>query len=49
MFKSRNPTFSGDVYLGGHSLGSLILFDILCHQHPEAEKTNNDGAYNFCF
>lgn len=38
LFKQRNPTFNGGVSLGGHSLGSLILFDILCHQHPESEK-----------
>lgn len=44
LFKKRNPNFSGDVYLGGHSLGSLILFDILCHQHPEAEMTNEGGT-----
>lgn len=37
LFKQRNPDFKGSVYLGGHSLGSLILFDILCHQHPEPE------------
>ncbi|XP_046489225.1 SEC23-interacting protein isoform X1 [Neodiprion pinetum] len=34
LFKKRNPTFDGGVYLGGHSLGSLILFDLLCHQKP---------------
>ncbi|XP_035891404.1 uncharacterized protein LOC118502834 isoform X2 [Anopheles stephensi] len=32
MFCQRNPTFSGRVSLAGHSLGSLILFDLLCHQ-----------------
>lgn len=30
----RNPTFNGGVSLAGHSLGSLILFDLLCHQKP---------------
>ncbi|KAG7190394.1 hypothetical protein KM043_006500 [Ampulex compressa] len=34
LFKDRNPDFNGGVYLGGHSLGSLILFDLLCHQKP---------------
>lgn len=38
LFKQRNPTFSGGVSLAGHSLGSLIIFDLLCHQHPEPEK-----------
>lgn len=32
LFKERNPTFSGRVSLVGHSLGSAILFDILCRQ-----------------
>ncbi|KAG2021605.1 hypothetical protein GB937_004563 [Aspergillus fischeri] len=32
LFKQRNPTFNGSVSLCGHSLGSAILFDILCHQ-----------------
>ena len=32
LFKERNPSFSGRVSLCGHSLGSAILFDILCRQ-----------------
>lgn len=32
IFLQRNPTFQGQVSLGGHSLGSLILFDLLAHQ-----------------
>lgn len=32
IFIQRNPTFHGEVSLGGHSLGSLILFDLLAHQ-----------------
>ena len=32
LFKERNPSFSGRVSLVGHSLGSAILFDILCRQ-----------------
>lgn len=31
----RNPNYNGGVSLGGHSLGSLILFDLLCHQKPQ--------------
>ncbi|XP_072759240.1 uncharacterized protein [Anoplolepis gracilipes] len=38
LFKERNPTFDGDIYLGGHSLGSLILFDLLCHQKSKKEE-----------
>jgi len=34
LYLSRNPGFKGSVSLGGHSLGSLILFDMLCHQKP---------------
>jgi len=30
----RNPNFNGHVSIGGHSLGSLISFDLLCNQQP---------------
>ena len=32
LFIQRNPSFNGKVSMVGHSLGSAILFDILCHQ-----------------
>ncbi|KAF4977731.1 hypothetical protein FZEAL_5779 [Fusarium zealandicum] len=32
LFKERNPDFNGKVHLMGHSLGSAILFDVLCQQ-----------------
>ncbi|XP_028625242.1 SEC23-interacting protein isoform X4 [Grammomys surdaster] len=32
LFMSRNPNFKGKVSVAGHSLGSLILFDILSNQ-----------------
>ena len=32
LFMQRNPSFNGKVSLIGHSLGSAILFDILCRQ-----------------
>lgn len=32
LFKEKNPRFGGEVHLIGHSLGSLILFDILSDQ-----------------
>jgi len=32
LFQKRNPSFQGSVSLAGHSLGSLILFDMLCNQ-----------------
>ncbi|EON63812.1 hypothetical protein W97_03040 [Coniosporium apollinis CBS 100218] len=32
LFKERNSSFKGRVSLIGHSLGSAIMFDIVCHQ-----------------
>ncbi|EWY91239.1 hypothetical protein FOYG_08406 [Fusarium oxysporum NRRL 32931] len=32
LFKERNPDFRGKIHLMGHSLGSAILFDLLCQQ-----------------
>ncbi|CAH1783250.1 unnamed protein product, partial [Owenia fusiformis] len=32
LFTSRNSNYKGGVSLAGHSLGSLILFDLLAHQ-----------------
>nr|POE93421.1 putative phospholipase, mitochondrial [Quercus suber] len=40
LFLDRNPNFHGKVSLVGHSLGSAIMFDILCRQQ-ESESTNN--------
>lgn len=37
IFKKRNPEFKGEVSLVGHSLGSLICFDILSNQHDKKE------------
>lgn len=31
-FTARNPQFSGKVSVMGHSLGSIITYDILCNQ-----------------
>uniref|UniRef100_H2YTI5 DDHD domain-containing protein n=1 Tax=Ciona savignyi TaxID=51511 RepID=H2YTI5_CIOSA len=39
LFMSRNPNFKGSVSLSGHSLGSLILFDLLCHQNSPSAAT----------
>lgn len=44
LFKKRNPDFDGGIYLGGHSLGSLILFDLLCHQKPLSNNTSCDDS-----
>ncbi|XP_009867968.1 PREDICTED: SEC23-interacting protein, partial [Apaloderma vittatum] len=40
LFMSRNPDFKGGVSVAGHSLGSLILFDILSNQKDLASSVN---------
>ncbi|KAK0644399.1 DDHD domain-containing protein [Cercophora newfieldiana] len=37
QFKERNPEFKGKVHIMGHSLGSAIMFDILCRQREKSE------------
>jgi hypothetical protein len=32
LFRDRNPSFKGKVSLVGHSLGSAVMFDLLCNQ-----------------
>lgn len=44
-FCERNPSFKGGVSLAGHSLGSLILFDLLQNQRP-VTVPNNDEVEN---
>lgn len=41
LFLTRNPDFKGKVHIIGHSLGSAIMFDILCRQKekPKAPET----------
>ncbi|KAM7199403.1 phospholipase DDHD2 [Naviculisporaceae sp. PSN 640] len=41
LFMERNPNFKGKVHVVGHSLGSAILFDILCRQR---EKKGTQGT-----
>ena len=36
LFKTRNPTFNGRISVCGHSLGSAIIFDILCRQKADS-------------
>ncbi|KAF4536275.1 DDHD domain-containing protein [Lasiodiplodia theobromae] len=38
LFKDRNPEFNGKVSLVGHSLGSAIMFDLLCQQREEKAR-----------
>ncbi|PYI32764.1 DDHD-domain-containing protein [Aspergillus indologenus CBS 114.80] len=40
LFKERNPSFKGSVSLCGHSLGSAILFDILCHEPHDSHQAS---------
>ncbi|ROV96771.1 hypothetical protein VMCG_07887 [Cytospora schulzeri] len=44
LFVERNPGFKGKVHVMGHSLGSAIMFDIMCRQREEkkdAEQPKN--------
>lgn len=41
LFLSRNPTFCGRISVAGHSLGSLMLFDILCNQGSRFSQMKN--------
>ncbi|KAH7026274.1 DDHD domain-containing protein [Microdochium trichocladiopsis] len=38
LFKQRNPGFKGKVHIAGHSLGSAIMFDILCRQKEKSQE-----------
>jgi hypothetical protein len=40
LYKERNPNFKGKISLVGHSLGSAIMFDILCIQRDSKSKLN---------
>ncbi|PRD22499.1 UNVERIFIED_CONTAM: Sec23ip [Trichonephila clavipes] len=48
LFLSRNPGFSGKILVAGHSLGSLILFDILANQQTceEDDPSQTKDASN---
>ncbi|TRY57697.1 hypothetical protein DNTS_025918 [Danionella cerebrum] len=41
LFLQRHPYFTGKVSLFGHSLGSLILFDLLTNQETDADTTDH--------
>lgn len=43
LFCERNPSFKGKVSLVGHSLGSAIMFDILCLQHRHELQERGSG------
>ncbi|EDU44556.1 DDHD domain containing protein [Pyrenophora tritici-repentis Pt-1C-BFP] len=44
LFKERNPSFKGKVSLVGHSLGSAIMFDILCIQRDAKARPSAQSA-----
>ncbi|XP_035418679.1 phospholipase DDHD2 isoform X1 [Cygnus atratus] len=46
LFLQRNPHFKGGVSIAGHSLGSLILFDLLTNQKaaPEEDEQSREGS-----
>ncbi|CAG8949854.1 hypothetical protein HYFRA_00004181 [Hymenoscyphus fraxineus] len=41
LFKERNPEFKGKVHLVGHSLGSAIMYDLLCRQKETPFKSRS--------
>ncbi|KAL4869955.1 hypothetical protein BDV12DRAFT_184745 [Aspergillus spectabilis] len=55
LYRARNPHFKGTVSLCGHSLGSAILFDILCSEKmeprrpAELDEKSAAGAPSFTF
>ncbi|KAL2887930.1 putative phospholipase C20G8.02, mitochondrial [Ceratocystis lukuohia] len=42
LFKQRNPNFKGKVHIMGHSLGSALMFDILCRQKQDSPKSKSN-------
>ncbi|XP_015280565.1 PREDICTED: phospholipase DDHD2 [Gekko japonicus] len=42
LFLQRNPDFKGGVSIAGHSLGSLILFDLLTNQKCTTEREDDN-------
>ncbi|KAJ6782644.1 hypothetical protein PWT90_00197 [Aphanocladium album] len=47
LFKQRNPVFKGKIHLIGHSLGSAILFDILCHENRQRRHDSRPNPLRF--
>lgn len=43
LFKERNPSFNGKISLVGHSLGSAIMFDILCQQKDPKSRPSQSS------
>ncbi|KAF2174192.1 hypothetical protein M409DRAFT_16462 [Zasmidium cellare ATCC 36951] len=50
LFCQRNPNFNGKVSLVGHSLGSAIMFDLLCRQdQPQKLKRKHEKPMKLDF
>ncbi|KAL3574143.1 hypothetical protein D5086_024756 [Populus alba] len=45
-FLKRNPGYDGKVSIYGHSLGSVLSYDILCHQENLSSPFPMDWMYN---
>ncbi|KAM7017519.1 triacylglycerol hydrolase DDHD2 isoform 2-T3 [Tautogolabrus adspersus] len=45
LFKQRHPEFDGAVSVVGHSLGSLILFDLLTNQRTGSDGVPSDETF----
>ncbi|ONK73155.1 uncharacterized protein A4U43_C04F27840 [Asparagus officinalis] len=48
-FLKRNPGYDGKVSIYGHSLGSVLSYDILCHQDNTRSTPLMDSAYMRCW
>lgn len=46
LYLEKNPDFLGKVHIFGHSLGSAIVFDLLCKQKSNS-ATDDDFKLNF--
>jgi len=44
IFMKHHPDFNGKVSFFGHSLGSQLCFDLLCHQIPECLKKESGNV-----
>ncbi|XP_060894045.1 phospholipase DDHD2 isoform X1 [Labrus mixtus] len=45
LFKQRHPEFNGAISVVGHSLGSLILFDLLTNQRNGSDGVPSDEPF----
>ncbi|CAN8313834.1 unnamed protein product [Cochlearia groenlandica] len=48
-FMKRNPDYDGKISIYGHSLGSVLSYDILCHQHNLSSPFPMDSVYKKFF